>query len=179
MVVIALFACVGASAQARLTAPDRLELVDFSKRVENYSKMRADVQKKLPKLPKKATAEQIEAHEKAFRDAMLTAWNGARQGDLFTPEASRVMRMIVKQVFGGPERATLRQTVFEAENKAVPVKVNAIYPESQELLQMPPSLLEVMPKLPEHLRYRFVGTNMLLTDRDNNLIVDFMTNALP
>jgi hypothetical protein len=29
------------------------------------------------------------------------------------------------------------------------------------------------------VKYRFVGRNMLLVDRDNNLIIDYMLNALP
>jgi len=29
------------------------------------------------------------------------------------------------------------------------------------------------------VRYRFVGHNFLLVDRENGLIVDYMTNALP
>jgi hypothetical protein len=36
-----------------------------------------------------------------------------------------------------------------------------------------------LPQLPKQIRYRFVGTNMLLVDRENGLIIDFMTNALP
>jgi hypothetical protein len=57
--------------------------------------------------------------------------------------------------------------------------VNGVYPETAELLEMPPSLLLVLPKLPKQVRYRFVGNNLLLVDRENHLIVDYMTNALP
>jgi hypothetical protein len=44
---------------------------------------------------------------------------------------------------------------------------------------MPPSLLLALPQLPKQVRYRFVGTSLLLVDRENHLIVDYMTNALP
>jgi hypothetical protein len=57
--------------------------------------------------------------------------------------------------------------------------VNAVYPEKSELLEMPPSLLLVLPQLPKQVRYRFVGTNLLLVDRENHLIIDYMANALP
>jgi len=67
----------------------------------------------------------------------------------------------------------------ESENKAVPLRVNYPYPESQELLEMPPPLLLRLPQLPKQIRFRFVGSNLLLVDRENGLIVDYMTNALP
>jgi len=54
-----------------------------------------------------------------------------------------------------------------------------VYPEAAELLEMPPTLLLALPPLPKQLRYRFVGTNLLLVDRENHLIVDHMANALP
>ena len=79
----------------------------------------------------------------------------------------------------GRERREFRETVFEAETKGVPVKVNAAYPESKELTEMPPSLLLALPQLPKQVRYRFVGTNLLLVDRENNLIIDYMPRALP
>ena len=44
---------------------------------------------------------------------------------------------------------------------------------------MPPTLLLKLPQLPKQLRYRFVNRNLLLVDRENGLIVDYMTNAIP
>ena len=44
---------------------------------------------------------------------------------------------------------------------------------------MAPTLLLRLPQLPKQLRYRFVGHNLLLIDRENGLIVDYMTKALP
>jgi hypothetical protein len=67
----------------------------------------------------------------------------------------------------------------EAENASVPVKVGSVYPEAAELLEMPPTLLLALPQLPKQVRYRFVGTSLLLVDRENHLIVDYMTDALP
>jgi hypothetical protein len=40
-------------------------------------------------------------------------------------------------------------------------------------------LLLILPQLPKEVKYRFVGRNLLLVDRDNNVIIDYMTNALP
>ncbi|HLM02369.1 MAG TPA: hypothetical protein VK400_15060, partial [Pyrinomonadaceae bacterium] len=72
-----------------------------------------------------------------------------------------------------------RESVLEADTKGVAVKINFPYPDSKEQVEMPPRLLLNLPQLPKQLRYRFVGINLLLLDRENGLIVDYMTNALP
>ena len=44
---------------------------------------------------------------------------------------------------------------------------------------MPPTLLLKLPQLPKQVRYRFVGRHMILMDRENDLIIDYMLDALP
>ena len=91
-----------------------------------------------------------------------------------------MIRLIIKDEFKGKDRLELRQAVLkEAEVKAVPLRVNYPYPETQEQLEMPPTLLLRLPQLPKQLRFRFVSSNLLLIDRENGLIIDYMTNALP
>ena len=36
-----------------------------------------------------------------------------------------------------------------------------------------------LPALPNEVRYRFVGSNLILVDRESNVILDFMPKALP
>jgi hypothetical protein len=86
---------------------------------------------------------------------------------------------MIKREYSGEQLQELRKTVMEAETQGVPLRINYPYPESKELLEMPPTLLLKLPQLPKQLRYRFVGTNLLLVDRENGLIVDYMTSALP
>jgi len=163
-----------------LSPNDKLVFAAFEKRVKEYSKLREDVAGKIPKLSKEAKPEEIEAHKKQFQERVRTARSAAKHGDLFTPEAAVLIRAIIKDEFKGRERVELRDTVLrESDTKAVPLRVNYPYPESQELLEMPPTLLLRLPQLPKQLRYRFVGHNLLLVDRENGLIVDYMTNALP
>jgi len=47
------------------------------------------------------------------------------------------------------------------------------------LSEMPATLLAKLPQLPKDVRYRFVGRNMLLVDRESNVIIDYMPDALP
>lgn len=163
-----------------LSPNDKLVFAAFEKRVKEYSKLREDLEEKMPKLSKEAKPEEIETHKKQFQERVRAARSAAKHGDLFTPEAAMLIRTIIKDEFKGRERVELRDTVLkESDTKAVPLRVNYPYPESQELLEMPPTLLLRLPQLPKQLRYRFVGRSMLLVDRENGLIVDYMTNALP
>ncbi|HEY7913352.1 MAG TPA: hypothetical protein VIG62_15675 [Blastocatellia bacterium] len=157
----------------------RQVITGFQKRVEQYVKMREGLEEKLPKLPKESTPEQIEAHEKTFQEMVRAARAGAKPGDILTPDIARIIRATIKDEFKGAERRELRKEVLEADTKGVPLKVNYPYPEVKELLQVPATLLLRLPQLPKQIRYRFVGRHLLLMDRENHLIIDFMTNALP
>lgn len=165
--------------QGKTAAGDKAVADEFVKNVKDYVKLRERIEGKLPKLPTKATPEQIEAHKAALEKSVRSARVGASQGNIFTPQASAMIRSIIKTEFKGRDRQELRETVFGAETKGVPVRVNYAYPESKELLEMPPSLLLALPQLPKQIRYRFVGTYLLLVDRENNLIIDYMRDALP
>jgi hypothetical protein len=104
---------------------------------------------------------------------------GAKPGELFTPDIARYIRATIKAEYRGAKLKELRAAVLEADTKGVPLRVNYVYPESKELVEMSPALLLKLPQLPKQLRYRFVGRNLLLVDRENGLIVDYMLNALP
>ena len=152
----------------------------FEKRVKDYVKLREGIEQKMPKLSTEAKPEEIEVHKKQLQDSVRAARTGARHGDIFTPDAAAMIRAIIKEEFKGKDRVELRKTVLvEAENKGTPVRVNYPYPEVKELLEMPPTLLLKLPQLPKQIRYRFVGRNMLLVDRENGLIIDYMTDAIP
>ena len=178
VLVIFLAAAALVSAQPASEADKRIAL-EFERRAREYTQRREELEDTLPKLPKQATAEQIAAHEEALLQKVLAERKSTPKGSIFTPETERHISSVIGTVYKGRERMQLRKELSEAENAAVPVKVNAVYPETAELLEMPPTLLLALPQLPKQLRYRFVGTSLLLVDRENHLIVDYMANALP
>ncbi|HEX3184709.1 MAG TPA: hypothetical protein VHQ94_07925 [Pyrinomonadaceae bacterium] len=180
--------CIAASGRvlSQTPSPPPLSPADkqvadaFEKRAKDYVRVREALEAKMPPLSKEAKAEEIQAHKQQFQERVRAARAGSKPGDIFTPQASTLIRAIIKDEFKGRDRVELRNAVLkESENKAVPLRVNYPYPESQELLEMPPTLLLRLPPLPKQLRYRFVRNNLLLVDRENGLIVDYMTNALP
>jgi len=165
---------------APLSAADKQVAETFEKRVKEYAQLRENLEEQMPKLSKEAKPEEIQTHKEQFQERVRAARAGAKHGEIFIPEAQALIRRIIKHEFKGRERAEFRDTVLnEADTKSVPLRVNYPYPESEELLEMPATLLLRLPQLPKQVRYRFVGHNLLLVDRENGLIVDYMTNALP
>lgn len=177
---VVLAGLVSATAIAQESTPASPIAKAFEKRVKEYVKLREGIEEKMPKLSTEAKPEQIEAHKKKLQESVRAARSGAKLGDIFTPDAAAMIRDIIKEEFKGRDRVDLRKTVLvESEVKSVPLRVNHPYPETKEQLEMPPTLLLKLPPLPKQVRYRFVGRNMLLVDRENGLIIDFMTNAVP
>lgn len=173
------FCALSLQAQNTLASSDKRIISDFEKRTKKYSDLRESRRRSLPKVSENATPEQIEAHKIAFQKSIQSARINAKQGDIFTPAAARHIRAVIKSEFKGFEGTELRKTVLEADTTGVPLKINFPYPESKELVEMSPALLLSLPQLPKPLRYRYIGRSLAILDRDNSLIIDFMTDALP
>lgn len=163
----------------QVSAKHKQAIAAFEQHVKDYVKLREGLEGKMPKLPEDSKPEQIEAHKVAFQNTVRTARAGAKHGDIFSPDIAEFIRLTIRDEFKGKDRQELRQTVFEAETQGIAVRVNYPYPESKELVEMPPTLLLRLPQLPKQIRYRFVGQYLLLVDRENGLIIDYMPNALP
>jgi hypothetical protein len=151
----------------------------FEEHVKQYLKLRSQVKDKVPNISKDSTPEQIDAYRTAFEAAMRAARAGSKRGDIFTPEVGNYIRRTLASHLKGKDRTEIREIVFEAETQGVPIRVNYPYPQSAEFTEMPATLLLKLPQLPKEVKYRFVGRNLLLVDRENNLILDYMPNALP
>ena len=178
-IAVVVFAAVSVASAQTATGADNSIAMEFERRAREYTQRREVLEDTLPKLSKQATAEEIAAHKEALLQKVLAERKGTARGSIFTPETERYIRSVIANTYKGQDRAAMRKELSEAENATVPVKVNAVYPETAELLEMPPTLLLALPQLPKQLRYRFVGTSLLLVDRENHLIVDYMSKALP
>ena len=60
----------------------------------------------------------------------------------------------------------------------VQLKVNSRLPDGIPLTTMPPEILGALPKLPEHIEYRFIGKRLVLLDLHAQLVVDYIDGAL-
>jgi hypothetical protein len=171
---------IAEAAQPAISPAEKETIKRFEKRVKQYVKLRESVKGKLPKLSKDSTPEQITAFEKASVEALRAARAGAKPGDLFTPDVADFIRTTLKSEFKPTEKKEIRKVVLDKEtNIPVPLKVNYPYPEPKEFVEMPAKLLLKLPQLPKQVKYRYVGRNLMLLDTDNNLIIDYMLDALP
>jgi hypothetical protein len=165
--------------QVKLSPAEKQLVKVFDGKVKAYVRQREEVRKKLPPLSKDSTPEQIQTFQTSFVEHLRAVRPNAKPGDTFVPQIADYIRGLIKSEFKGAERVELRKTVLTADTKGVPLRVNYPYPETKELVEMPPTLLLRLPQLPKEVKYRFVGRSLLLVDTDNGLIVDYMLNALP
>jgi hypothetical protein len=169
----------GPAAQIEVSPKHKEAFAAFEASVKKYVAMREEIEGKMPKLPKDAKPEQIEKHKAALQGAVRAARTSAKQGDIFTPVAASHIREAIKADAPAKVKREVREAVTESEVKRVPLRVNQPYPETEEMLEMSPTLLLRLPQLPKQMRFRYVGRNLLLMDRENGLIIDFMPDALP
>ena len=162
-----------------VTPAEKAVIAAFENQVKDYVKLRKKVRENVPKLSKDATPEQIEAYRTSLVESMRNARKGAKRGDIFLPEVGAYIRRTLKEEFKGKDRKEIRDIAFETELTGVVLRVNYPYAQSAELSEMPATLLAKLPQLPNEVRYRFVGNNMILVDRESNLIIDFMPDAVP
>jgi hypothetical protein len=158
---------------------DKAAIETFEKQVKEYIELRNKVRANVPKLSKDSTPEQIQAYRTALELSLRNARPNAKRGEFFQPATANFIRRTLKTEFQGEDRQELRKEIFEMETKSVVMRVNYPYPHSAEFSEMPATLLTKLPQLPKELRYRFVGRNMLLVDRESDVIIDYMPDALP
>src|SRR5688572_16147127 len=106
--------------QAATSDKYKSTIASFEKRVKEYVKVREQIEEKLPKLSKDSTPEQIQAHETAFLAAVRAANVGAKPGDIFTPDSTDYIRLVIKSEFKGKRLQELRERILEAETAGVP-----------------------------------------------------------
>ena len=153
----------------------------FTARVQQYVKLRKNVEASLRPLKPTNDAPRIAEHQHALARKIAEARSGARQGDIFTDEVTRHFRSIIRGEFQGPDAQLARTTIRrdDPSKSVVRLHVNEVYPESLPLTTTPPTLLSKLPQLPQELAYRIVGRDLTLKDTKAGLIVDLISNAIP
>jgi hypothetical protein len=164
-------------------------LKQFDERVRDYVTLHRRLAKQRPPPPlrDKAEAEEIKTFSEALAGRIKAARRAARPGDILIVEVQPVFRRILRGELSGPGSADARHAILEDGNPgtetpaaAPALQVNAAYPVAAALSTMPAPILRKLPRLPDDtLEYRFVGQHLVLRDVGANLIVDFMTEAVP
>jgi hypothetical protein len=151
----------------------------FEARVKDYVALHWKLEATLPKLAKEATPEQADQHQRALGGLIRSARHDAKPGDLFTPDMEALLKQVLAEVLSGPHGKSVKASIMD-ENPGVPkLLLNQRYPPSLPLSTMPPQLLARLPKLPEELEYRFIGTRLILLDIHADIVIDWAENILP
>lgn len=169
-----------AATQAPVQAPDfRVEvwgdaLTDFSARLSSYAQLREKLQTGLPPLVVTAKPEEILVAEQALAARIRQARAGARRGDIFTSKIRGAFRRVLAE--------TLTPGMCEAIRDDNPGEfsyaINATYPKQNAVSTVPPSVLGVLPRLPDDVMYRFLDRDLILHDTRANVILDRIDDAI-
>lgn len=154
-------------------------LEDFQQRLRDYVALHKKIEDGLPALPKEATPAQIDQHQREFGRRVAEARAGAKHGDLMTPAMQGLVRRHLAQIFSGKDAADLKGSIMDENPVGIEVSLNERYPDEVPLSTMPPEVLQMLPKMPEELEYRFVGRNLVIMDEHAHLIADFVPDAIP
>jgi hypothetical protein len=182
VLVLALAAAGSVLAQAQPPVnADAQVLADFKARLDKYEEIRKKADDSAPPLKKTDDAAKIKDAQQGLGERIGAARAGAKQGDVFTPEISALIRRLVHPETKDPDtKALLKEKKDQPKPGSVPLwKVGMPYPEKEPLATMPPDVLERLPKLPADMEYRFVGKHLILRDTRANTIVDFAPNVIP
>jgi hypothetical protein len=190
VVILAVWAVVGTIACDRKppepaqgptpnSAGEEQTLNDFKKRVEDYGAIHRRIEGELPKLSTEATPEQIDANQRAFGARMAEARPGARQGDIFTPEMQKLVRDHLARIFSAKDGNELKASIMDENPIDVKIAVDGRYPDDVPVATMPPEILQMLPKMPDELEYRFVGRHLVILDPHAHIIADYVPNAIP
>lgn len=184
-VVVAVF-LGGASAMAQSTAKpkdpdfkvavDGLIVADFSARMAAYAELRRSLEEGLPKLAVTNNHSEIRRAEEALARRIRQAREGKRQGDIFTPAINKAFKQLLASVITPGMCAAIYEDGPDRDD--VEYRTNRSYPRDEPLSTVPPSILGVLPALPEDVQYRFITTSLILYDTRPNLILDRIPAAI-
>ena len=158
--------------------PDALVLQDFKERVDAYVALHKKAASEGPRLKESNEPAEIQNAQDALAARIRAARTGARPGDIFTAEVRVKFRQLLYPETKGAKGADAKAILKDDAPAAVPLKVNAKYPEGAPLPTVPATMLMNLPVLPEQLEYRIVGKLLILRDTSADIIVDFMANAI-
>jgi Calcineurin-like phosphoesterase len=124
--------------------------------------------------------EAVRLRQRTLADAIQTRVRPtAQQGDLLSPAVADLIRRQLATAFAGPKGDIIRDGLqdqnegLDAEPVAVTINQSVAVP------RLPPSLLEILPQLPQQVEFAFSGRTLILRDADADVVVDFILEAFP
>jgi hypothetical protein len=152
-------------------------VAEFEQQARQYLQWRENSIGKTP--PPANSPEKIVAARHDLANKVRVGRAGAKQGEIFSPEVADYFRRQIAATLNGRHGKQIRSSLRHSEPTKMELQINQSYPEKVALQSTPPTLLLNLPELPKGLEYRILGREFVLRDRDANIIVDYIPNALP
>ena len=150
---------------------------EFEQRLMEYLNLRRAVFERMP-IAQTTSGRELAARAARLSGALRSARKGAKPGDLIPDSIAIRIQTIILEDFKQRSAVDERATFTEVPDTPRPI-INNPYPASAALPTLPPLLLLRLPRLPEHLQYRFYGRHLVVLDGDTEIIVDYIANILP
>jgi hypothetical protein len=150
------------------------KVAEFSAKMDEYAALRQALQKGLPELVVTDNPTEIQRAERLLAARIRKARSGARRHDNFTEDSRRAFRQLLRPL------ATEGNCAFIADDNPGEWgwAVNSEYPKQNMISSVPPSMLAVLPRLPDDVYYRFLDTDLVLHDTRANILLDRIDNAI-
>jgi hypothetical protein len=152
-------------------------VADFEHRFDQYVGLHRLLQAILPPIVYPNSPAEVRRATAAQRDAIRRARANAREGDIFTPEIGDYFKWLIANGCNRDYVALLKQIEEEFEPLGT-ARINEPWP-GATLTMMPPGMLATFPPLPTELEYHFVHHDLVLWDKQVDLVVDVLRNAIP
>ena len=165
--------------QIVLTDNEKKAVTEFDKRTREYEGLHKKLDASLPKLPDKATPEQIDKHQQSMVALIRKERENAKPGDFFTPAMVALVKRASGATIAGSDGKGNKETIMDENPGKLPnVNVNDKYPDGVPMASMPAELLETLPELPEGQEYRFLGKQLVLLDTCCQLVLDITPDVI-
>lgn len=155
-------------------AVDGVIVADFSARITAYAELRRTLEEGLPGLVVTPNNNEIRRAEEALARRIRLARERAKQGDIFTPAINAAF----KQLLMGVTKPGICAAILEDNPGRIPFRTGAPYPRDKALSTVPPSVLGVLPTLPDDVQYRFLDRDLILYDTRANMMLDRIPSAI-
>ena len=148
-------------------------VADFTAKMDAYAELRRALEEGLPALAVTDKPSDIHRAEQLLAERIRKARRGAGRGAIFTDNVRRAFKQLLRPV----SNAATCELIRDDNPGEFPWAVNGPYPKGKPLSTMPPSMLNVLPRLPADVWYRFLGRDLILHDSRANIILDRIDDA--
>jgi len=164
-------------AQDAPISSDSTALREFDAAIADYMGLRQRMLSEVPGPTANSLPPAFTRASDALAAAIRRARSKARVGDLFGKPVSEVVKRRLAEALRREEAAAALAGSDDEELGPTPA-IHLRFPSDSPMATMPPSLLAVLPPLPQALEYRIIGTYLVLRDVDAALILDYLPAAV-